>query len=233
MHEQMHVHAGCSFDYRLPAPGGILPEERRTARLFRSRLPELILANLGNVARSFDRKYSKGELHVTSSLRTGAVVVAALAAALALTACGSDDDAGKDSGADPAASATPGGGDSSEESKGGGTDSAALEGTWVGLTDGKNVTVSVAARKVALVADQSVCQGDVKDMGGEPMLALTCTGGSTDRTMGAIDSVDGSKLVVSWDGGTKDTLTKAEPGKLPSGMPSLPDLSDLPEVPAP
>ncbi|BFP54279.1 hypothetical protein OH733_20830 [Streptomyces griseus] len=169
---------------------------------------------------------------MTSSLRTGAVVVAALAAALALTACGSDD-AGKDSGADSAASATPGGGDSSEESKGGGTDAAALEGTWVGLTDGKNVTVSVAARKVALVADQSVCQGDVKDMGGEPMLALTCTGGSTDRTMGAIDSVDGSKLVVSWDGGTKDTLTKAEPGKLPSGMPSLPDLTDLPEVPAP
>ncbi|MFE6983983.1 hypothetical protein [Streptomyces griseus] len=171
---------------------------------------------------------------MTSSLRTGAVVVAALAASLALTACGSDDDAGKDSGADSAASATPGGGDdNSGESGGGGTDAAALEGTWVGLTDGKNVTVSVAARKVALVADQSVCQGDVKDMGGEPMLALTCTGGSTDRTMGAIDSVDGSKLVVSWDGGTKDTLTKAEPGKLPSGMPSLPDLPDLPEVPAP
>ncbi|MEU3051660.1 hypothetical protein [Streptomyces griseus] len=168
---------------------------------------------------------------MTSSLRTGAVVAAALAAALTLTACGSDDDAGKDSGADSAASATPGGGgggdDSSGESGGAGPDAAALEGTWVGLTDGKNVTVSVAARKVALVADQSVCQGDVKDMGGEPMLALTCTGGSTDRTMGAIDSVDGSKLVVSWDGGAKDTLTKAEPGKLPSGMPSLP------EVPAP
>nr|WP_203687023.1 hypothetical protein [Streptomyces sp. SID14515] len=154
-----------------------------------------------------------------------------MAASLALTACGSDDDAGKDSGADSAASATPGGGggdDSAGESGSGGTDAAALEGTWVGLTDGKNVTVSVAARKVALVADQSVCQGDVKDMGGEPMLALKCTGGSTDRTMGAIDSVDGSKLVVSWDGGTKDTLTKADPGKLPSGMPSLPSIPDLP-----
>ncbi len=172
---------------------------------------------------------------MTSSLRTGAVVVAALAAALALTACGSDDDAGKDSGADPAASATPGagGGEDSGESGGGAVDAAALEGTWVGLTDGKNVTVSIASRKVALVADQSVCQGDVKDMGGEPMLALKCTDGGTDRTMGAIDSVNGSKLVVSWDGGAKDTLTKAEPGKLPSGMPSLPDLSDLPEVPAP
>ncbi|MFE3675976.1 hypothetical protein YW3DRAFT_06371 [Streptomyces sp. MnatMP-M77] len=171
---------------------------------------------------------------MTSSLRTGAVAVAALAAALALTACGGDD-ASKDSGADSAASATPesGGSGSGEPAGGGAVDAAALEGTWVGLTDGKNVTVSVSARKVALVADQSVCQGDVKDMGGEPMLALKCTGGSTDRTMGAIDSVDGTKLVLSWDGGAKDSLTKAEPGKLPSGMPSLPDLEDLPEVPAP
>ncbi|MBQ1107283.1 hypothetical protein ACH4MN_32390 [Streptomyces anulatus] len=172
---------------------------------------------------------------MTSSLRTGAVAVAVLAAALALTACGSDD-AGKDSGADSAASATPGGsGDngSGESAGSGATDAAALEGTWVGLTDAKNVTVSIAGGKVALVADQSVCQGDVKDMGGEPMLALKCTGGSTDRTMGAIDSVDGTKLVLSWDGGVKDTLTKADPGKLPSGMPSLPDVADLPEVPAP
>lgn len=103
----------------------------------------------------------------------------------------------------------------------------------MGLTDAKNVTVSIAGGKVALVADQSVCQGDVKDMGGEPMLALKCTGGSSDRTMGAIDSVDGTKLVLSWDGGVKDSLTKADPGKLPSGMPSLPDVADLPEVPAP
>jgi hypothetical protein len=159
-------------------------------------------------------------------------MVAAFAAALALTACGSDD-AGKDSGADSAPSAEPGGGDngSGESAGSGATDAAALEGTWVGLTDGKNVTASITARKVALVADQSVCQGDVKDMGGEPMLALKCTGGSADRTMGAIDSVDGTKLVVSWDGGVKDTLTKADPGKLPSGMPSLPGIPDAPELP--
>ncbi|MFJ6516391.1 hypothetical protein ACIQMO_34020 [Streptomyces sp. NPDC091406] len=172
---------------------------------------------------------------MTRSLRTGAIAVAALAASFALTACGSDD-AAKDSGTDASASATPGagGGEDSGESAGGrNVDAAALEGTWVGLTDGKNVTVSIAARQVALVADQSVCQGEVKDMGGEPMLALKCTDGGTDRTMGAIDSVDGSKLVVSWDGGAKDTLAKAEAGKLPSGMPSLPDMPDLPDLPAP
>lgn len=157
-------------------------------------------------------------------------MVAALAASLALTACGSDDDAGKGSGA--GSSATPGDG---RGSQGADADAAALEGTWVGLTDRKNVTVSITAGKVALVADQAVCQGDVKDMG-EVMLALTCTGGADDRTMGAIESNDGKKLVLSWDGGVKDTLTKADPGKLPTDLPSLPsdlssDLPSLPEVP--
>ncbi|ALC29190.1 hypothetical protein ABT013_17005 [Streptomyces bacillaris] len=159
---------------------------------------------------------------MTRFATTGGVVVAALAAALTLTACGSDDDGGKGSGPDAASSAKPGDG---QGSKGSGVDAAALEGTWVGLTDGKNVTVSITAGKVALVADQAVCQGDVKDMG-EVMLALKCTGGSTDRTMGAIESNDGKKLVLSWDGGVKDTLSKAEQGKLPTDLPSLP--SDLP-----
>ncbi|MFD3415345.1 hypothetical protein [Streptomyces cyaneofuscatus] len=163
---------------------------------------------------------------MTSFVRTGGVVVAALAASLALTACGSDDDAGK--GSDAGSSATPGDG---QGSAGAGTDAAALEGTWVGLTGGKNVTVSITAGKVALVADQAVCQGDVKDMG-EVMLALKCTGGANDRTMGAIESNDGKKLVLSWDGGVEDTLTKAAPGKLPTDLPSLPsDLPSLPEMP--
>ncbi|CAM5347613.1 hypothetical protein SBADM41S_10326 [Streptomyces badius] len=152
---------------------------------------------------------------MTRSLRTGVIAVAALAASFALTACGSDD-AEKDAGADTSASATPGaGGQGCGEWRGLAEDAGALEGAWVGLTDGRHVTVSIAARKVALVADKSVCQGDVKDMGGEPMLALKCTDGGTERTMGAIDSVDGSKLVVSWDGGAKDTLAKAEAGELP------------------
>ncbi|MEV4880823.1 hypothetical protein [Streptomyces cyaneofuscatus] len=165
---------------------------------------------------------------MTRFVRTGGVVVAALAASLALTACGSDDDAGKGSGSDAGSSAAPGDGQGSGDA---GADAAALEGTWVELTDSKNVTVSIAAGKVALVADQAVCQGDVKDMG-EVMLALKCTGGADDRTMGAIESNDGKKLVLSWGGGLKDTLSKAAPGKLPTDLPSLPsDLPSLPEVP--
>ncbi|MEU3436280.1 hypothetical protein [Streptomyces sp. NPDC006863] len=171
---------------------------------------------------------------MTSSPRTGAIAVAALAASFTLVACGSDD-APKDSGADAPASAAPGTGDGGSGESGGSTvGAAALEGTWAGLTDGRNVTVSISSGKVALVADRSVCQGDVREMDGAPMLALKCTdGGGADRTMGAIDSVDGSKLVVSWDSGAEDTLTKADPGRLPSGMPSLPGLPDLSEIPAP
>ncbi|MFJ8772309.1 hypothetical protein [Streptomyces microflavus] len=163
---------------------------------------------------------------MTRFVRTGGVVVAALAATLALTACGSDDDAGKGSGDDAGSSAKPGDGQES----GSATDTASLDGTWVGLTDGKNVTVSITAGKVALVADQAVCQGDVKDMG-EVMLALKCTGGANDRTMGAIESNDGNKLVLSWDGGVKDTLSKADPGKLPTDLPSLPEMPEVPELP--
>ncbi|MFF2603040.1 MULTISPECIES: hypothetical protein [Streptomyces] len=171
---------------------------------------------------------------MTRSLRSGALTIAALTASFALAACGGDDggDTAKGSGTDASASATPSADGSGQPAGGGATDTAALEGTWTGLTDGKNVTLSVTSGKAVVVADRSVCHGDVKDMGGEPMFALSCKGGS-DRTMGAIESVDAKKLVVSWDGGPKDSLVRAEAGKLPSGMPSLPDVSGLPEVPAP
>lgn len=156
-------------------------------------------------------------------VRSGAVLAAGLVAALTLTACGSGDDSGKakdsGTGSDAGQSATPGAG--SEDSGTPGAEAAALDGTWAGLSDGKAVALSVASGKVALVADQHVCQGDVKDMG-EVMLALKCTDGNTDRTMGSIESNDGTTLVVSWDAGGKDTLTKTDPGKLPTGLPDVP-----------
>ncbi|MFD4032823.1 hypothetical protein ACFWVP_20520 [Streptomyces sp. NPDC058637] len=152
-------------------------------------------------------------------VRSGAAV-AGLVAALALTACGSDDDSGSEPAAGSGAgqSATPGG---DADSGSAGVDAAALDGTWTGATDGRAVVLSVSSGKVALVADQHVCQGDVKNTG-EVMLALTCADGNTDRTMGAIESNDGKKLVVSWDGGAEDTLTRTDPGKLPTGLPEIP-----------
>ncbi|MCX4676276.1 hypothetical protein OG413_13345 [Streptomyces sp. NBC_01433] len=159
-------------------------------------------------------------------VRTGAVVAAGLLATIALTGCGGDSDSGGDSdpgkgsGSGAAQSEKPGG-DGSKDTGSGGTDAAALEGTWAGLTDGKAVALSIASGKVALVADQAVCQGEVKDMG-EVMLALTCTDGTKGRTMGSIESNDGKTVVVSWQGGAKDTLAKTEPGKMPTGLPGMP-----------
>ncbi|MFD4760610.1 hypothetical protein ACFWOJ_17475 [Streptomyces sp. NPDC058439] len=157
-------------------------------------------------------------------LRIGAVIVAGLVTAAALTGCSSDSeksDSGK--GADAAKSSQAPG--ASGSSSGGGGDSgagtAALEGGWAGKTDGKAVILSVASGKAVLVTEQQACTGTVQDTG-KVMLTLKCADGDTRRTTGAIESNDGKTVVVSWDGGTKDTLAKTAPGALPSGLPDLP-----------
>ncbi|MDQ0941692.1 hypothetical protein [Streptomyces sp. V1I1] len=141
------------------------------------------------------------------------VVAAGLVAALALTGCSSgDNDSGKDK-----TSAKPtetGGGDGD-----GAAASGSIEGAWAGVTDGKTVALSVSGKIAAVVADGHVCTGQVTDHG-KPMLSLKCADGNTDRTMGSIESNDGTTLVVSWDAGAKDTLTKTDPGKLPTGLPT-------------
>ncbi|MGW3659286.1 hypothetical protein ACWD6R_28050 [Streptomyces sp. NPDC005151] len=151
-------------------------------------------------------------------VRTGAVAVAGLAAAVALTGCGSDSGkSDSDTGAADGRTSAPADGSDS----GSAGDAAALDGTWAGVTDGKAVALSVTAGKAALVADAHVCSGEVKDMG-KVMLALKCTDGDTARTMGVIASNDGRTIVVQWDAGGKDTLAKTEPGALPTGLPGLP-----------
>ncbi|MER6116967.1 hypothetical protein [Streptomyces sp. NPDC001743] len=157
-------------------------------------------------------------------VRTGTAVATGLLAALALTGCTSDsgkDDADKGSGT----TATPAPGGSAGDGTGSGAsddagNTKALEGAWAGQTDGKAVVLSVASGKAVVVADSHVCTGTVKDMG-KPMLALKCADGNTDRTMGAIESNDGKTVVVSWDGGAKDTLAKTDADSL-EGLPDLP-----------
>ncbi|MEU1493651.1 hypothetical protein ACFYPA_13875 [Streptomyces sp. NPDC005775] len=157
-------------------------------------------------------------------VRTGAVVATGLLTALALTGCGSDGDKdGADKGSGSTATPAPTG--SASDGSGSGETGAtgglkALEGAWAGQTDGKAVVLSVASGKAVVVADSHVCSGTAKDMG-KPMLALTCADGDTDRTMGAIESNDGKTLVVSWDGGAKDTLAKTDADSL-EGLPDLP-----------
>lgn len=139
------------------------------------------------------------------------LAAAGLVAALALTGCGSDD--GDDAGKDAKASASP------TEAGGGDAGSASIEGAWFGKTDGKSVDLAVTGTKAVLIADGHACTGEVADMG-KPMLSLKCADGNTDRTMGAIESNDGKTLVISWDAGAKDTLTKSATGQLPEGLPT-------------
>ncbi|WP_405614186.1 hypothetical protein [Streptomyces sp. NBC_01508] len=163
----------------------------------------------------------KGDFVVHKLVRTS-VAAAGLAVALTLAGCGggdSGDDSAKDKGTTAPAPGEPDADDAEATPDAGGT-ADSLEGSWAGMTAGKAVALSVKEGKVALIADEHICQGDVQDMGGEPMLALKCADGNTDRTMGSIDSNDGKKLVLSWEGGTKDSLTKTEPGELPDGLPT-------------
>ncbi|QIP85379.1 hypothetical protein GLX30_16535 [Streptomyces sp. Tu 2975] len=156
-------------------------------------------------------------------VRTSAVA-AGLVAALALTGCGSGDSDSDDAGKDQAtASPTDAGGDSGDSGEGRARD---IEGTWTGLSDGKPVALSVQDSNAAIVADGHACTGEVQDTG-KQILALKCADGNTDRTLGSIESNDGTTLVISWDAGKKDTLKKSEAGALPDGLPTgLP--SDFP-----
>ncbi|WP_405693691.1 hypothetical protein [Streptomyces sp. NBC_01185] len=153
--------------------------------------------------------------------RSGALLAAGLAAAFSLTACGSDGPAAAPDGGRGPGRSTPsaaGGEDAAPEH----ADVAALEGTWAGTAGGSPVVLSVTSGKAALVAGQHVCQGEVKDMDGTT-LVLKCLDGNTERTMGAVDSDGGEKLVVSWDDGPEDTLTRTEADELPTGPPEAPE----------
>lgn len=164
------------------------------------------------------------------------VTVAGLAALLALTGCGSDDkgdsgkgDAGKDkvaTGGTGDAGASSGGSDGGKEDGGEGK---SVEGNWMSADGSKPVVLSVTGEQAVLVADGHVCSGTAKGMG-KVMLSLKCADGNTDRTMGSVDSNDGTKITVSWDAGKSDTLTKTEAGKLPE-MPKLPGAPEMPELP--
>lgn len=161
-------------------------------------------------------------------VRTGAVVATGLLTALALTGCGSDNDKpDTDKGSGSTATPAPAGsdGDGSASSTGGGDAAStgglkALEGAWAGQTDGKAVVLSVAAGKAVVVADSHVCSGSAKGAD-KVTLELKCADGDTDRTAGTIESNDGKTVVVSWDGGTKDSLGKTDAGSL-EGLPGLP-----------
>ncbi|MFF5982816.1 hypothetical protein ACFY78_28595 [Streptomyces olindensis] len=159
--------------------------------------------------------------------RSGAVRVAAVAAglvgALALTACSGDGGSGDDSASpSPSATASAGTGGSDSGSGSGGPASDELAGSWLATTDGKAVALVITGSKAALFATGgSVCSGTAGEQSGMRMIRLKCTDGSKDRATGMVDSVNKSSLKVTWEGGLgAETYTKAEGGKMPTGLPT-------------
>ncbi|MFB7089658.1 hypothetical protein [Streptomyces sp. NPDC056296] len=175
---------------------------------------------------------------VRRSVRATAVAVG-LVGALALTACtdgGDSDDGGSGRGgsggvdkssaapsasASASASADPGGGSGGS----GGSPSAAageLEGSWLATTDGQAVALMVTGEKAALFATGgTVCSGTAGEDSGARTIRLKCTDGSDDRATGTVESVDGTSLKVTWQGGLgEETYTKSEGGSLPPGLPT-------------
>ncbi|GAA4303613.1 hypothetical protein GCM10023086_20330 [Streptomyces venetus] len=164
-----------------------------------------------------------------------AAAATGLAGALALTACsgdggGSGDDAASSPSPSAASSAGTGGGSadsgtgsgSGSGSGSGGSAAGKLAGSWLATTDGKAVALVVTGKQAALFATGgSVCSGSAGEQSGTQMIRLKCTDGSKDRTTGMVDSVSGSTLKVTWEGGRgEETYTKAEGGKLPTGLPT-------------
>ncbi|MFI2372426.1 hypothetical protein [Streptomyces sp. NPDC018833] len=145
---------------------------------------------------------------------------AGVVAVLALTGCGSSD--GDDTGGDKASTAPTASADTGGSGTGEGRPRD-VEGTWTGTSDGKPLALSVKQGRAALLADGHACTGEVKDTG-TMTLSLKCADGNTDRTLGSVESNDGTTLVISWDAGKKDTLKKSAagelPGELPTGLPT-------------
>lgn len=153
-------------------------------------------------------------------------VSAALAGALALTACSGDGGSGN-SGSDNGSSAAPSASATTGADTGGGTGGSAspaggLEGSWLATTDGKAVVLMVDGKQAALfTTGATVCSGTVGEEGGARTIRLKCPGGRKDRAAGTVDSVDRTRLKVTWEGGLgTETYTKAEGGKMPTGLPT-------------
>ncbi|GGU37752.1 hypothetical protein GCM10010244_74960 [Streptomyces coeruleorubidus] len=147
---------------------------------------------------------------------------------LVLSACSGDGDSGDGSASSPAPSATAStgaGGDSGSASGSdgsGGSDAGGLQGSWLATTGGKAVALVITGKQAAIFATGgSVCTGTAGEESGTRMIRLKCTDGNKDRATGTVDSVSGKSLKVTWEGGLgAETYTKAEGGKLPTGLPT-------------
>ncbi|MCF1506497.1 hypothetical protein [Streptomyces glomeratus] len=162
-------------------------------------------------------------LHVIRVTRRQArvsIASAGLVTALLLTGCsGGSGDGGSGDGA----SSTPSAAGSAKETGGSpGAKAGKLEGSWLATTGGQAVALVVTGKQAGLFATGgTVCSGTAGEEAGMQMIHLKCTGGSKNRRTGMVDSVNSTSMKVTWEGGIgTETYTKAEGGKLPSGLPT-------------
>ncbi|MFF7521337.1 hypothetical protein [Streptomyces pseudovenezuelae] len=154
----------------------------------------------------------------TVSVRRAALAAAGLTGVLVLTACSGG---GSDDGTSPSSSASASSTASASASASGGTSSAAsgeVAGSWLATTGGKAVALLVNGDQAGLFATGgTVCSGSAS----ADRIRLKCTDGSTDRADGTVVSVGRTKLKVRWSGGLgTETYTRAEGGRMPSGLPT-------------
>ncbi|MEV7386975.1 MULTISPECIES: hypothetical protein [unclassified Streptomyces] len=150
-------------------------------------------------------------------VRIGAAV-AGLVGALALTACsGSDSDSSASPSRTTSAAATASAGSESAT-----TSADVLQGSWITTSGGKIVALVVTGKSAGLFeTGGAVCSGTAGEEAGMRMIHLNCTDGNKNRATGMVDSVNKSGMKVTWSGKTgEETYTKAEGGKLPSGLPT-------------
>ncbi|MGW3141351.1 hypothetical protein [Streptomyces sp. NPDC001139] len=151
-----------------------------------------------------------------------AAAAAGLAGALALTACSSGGGS-DDSSSTPGTSASSATGSATGGGSGAATGSSdALQGSWLATKNGKAVALVITGKQAGLFSTGgSVCSGTAGKEAGMEMIHLTCTDGSKQRATGMVDSASKKSLHITWSGSLgKETYTKAEGGKLPSGLPT-------------
>ncbi|MEV6507056.1 hypothetical protein [Streptomyces sp. NPDC051642] len=152
-----------------------------------------------------------------------AAAAAGLAGALVLTACSGDSS--DDSSPTPSASSSATSTATADSGGSGSSPSAAsdgLQGSWLATADGKALVLVVTGKQAALfTTGGTVCNGTAGEEAGMQMIHLKCTDDSKTRTTGMVDSVSKSSLAVTWSGSAgKETYTRAEGGKMPSGLPT-------------
>ncbi|MCK8677901.1 hypothetical protein [Streptomyces lichenis] len=84
----------------------------------------------------------------------------------------------------------------------------AVEGSWVGTTEGRPVSLTVKQGRAVVLAEAHVCQGTAEGPATSLTLRLTCDSDYTARTEGTARA-KGGKITVEWQGGVKDKLTEA------------------------